>query len=80
MTLSSAITLGQSGPVSNSKEQIFRFRQSSSITGASPSVCLVSCPGHSLVEESYPFEEMQSVYSTAPADWAEKKWRVWYKQ
>ena len=31
--------------------------------------CLVSYPGHFL-RESYPSAEMQSVYSTAPADWA----------
>ena len=43
--------------------------QSSSITDASPSDCLVSCAGHSL-EESYPSAEMPSVYSAAPADWA----------
>ena len=31
--------------------------------------CLVSNPGYSL-GGSYPFAEVQSVYSTAPADWA----------
>ena len=46
---------------------ILRIAQSSSIAGAS-SDCLVLYPGHSL-EESYPSAEMQSVYSTAPADW-----------
>ena len=43
--------------------------QSSSITGTSPSDCLVFYPGHSL-GESYPSAEMQSVYSTAPGAWA----------
>ena len=44
---------------------------------ASPSDCLVSYPGHSL-ERFYPSAEMQSVYFTAPADWA--KWPVeWTK-
>ena len=38
--------------------------QSSSITGTSPSDCLVSYPGHSL-GESYPSAEVQLVYSTA---------------
>ena len=47
--------------------------QSSSITGASPSDCLVSYPGHVLllvVVESSLSAEMQLVYSTVPADWA----------
>ena len=49
--------------------------QSSSITGASPSDCLVSYPEHSL-KESYPSAEMQLVYSAAQADWARKS--CWY--
>ena len=41
------------------------------ITGASPSDCLVYYSGHSLVVGVfYPSAEVQSVYSTAPADWA----------
>ena len=32
--------------------------------------CLVSYPGHSLWGGSYPSAEKQSVYSTAPGDWA----------
>ena len=47
-TLSSAITLGQSGPGSDDSEGLFHIPQSSSITGTSPSDCLVSYPGHSL--------------------------------
>ena len=43
--------------------------QSSSITGPSLSDCLVSYPGHSLWR-SYPSAEVQSIYSTAPANWA----------
>ena len=39
-------------------------------TGATPSDCLVSYPEHSL-GELYLSAEMQSVYSTAPADWDE---------
>ena len=40
-----------------------------SITGASPSDCLVSYPGH-LLGESYSSAEMQSMNSAATADWA----------
>ena len=50
---------------------ILRIPQSSSITGTSPSDCLVSYPGHSSARGgSYLSAEVQSVYSTAPADWA----------
>ena len=45
------------------------FLQSSSITGASPSYRLVSYPGLSW-GGSYPSPEVQSVYSTTPADLA----------
>ncbi len=38
----------------------------------SPSDCLVSYLGHSL-GGSYPSAEVQSVYSTAPADWVIEK-------
>ena len=41
----------------------------SGIAKAKPSDCLVSYLGYSL-EESYLSAEIQSVYSTAPADWA----------
>ena len=46
--LSGAITLGQSGPGSNSNEGVLRIPQSSSTAGTSPSDCLVLYPGHSL--------------------------------
>ena len=69
MTLSGATTPGQSGPGSDVNEEVLRVLQSFSIPGASLSYCLVSYAGHSL-GESYPSAEMQSVYSTAPADWA----------
>ena len=46
------------------------FPQSSIITEALPLDCLMSYPGHSLVGSSYPSAEMESVYSTAPADCA----------
>ena len=68
-TLSGTTTPGQSGPVSDSNEEVLQIPQSPSITGASPSDCLVSYLAHSL-GESYPTTEMQSVYSTASADWA----------
>ena len=68
-TLSGATTLGQSGPGSDGNERVLRISQSYSITGTSPSDCLVSYPGRSL-GESYPSAEKQVVYSTAPADWA----------
>ena len=46
---------------------VLRIPQSSSITGALPSDCFVSYPGHSLGGESYSSAEMQSVYSTVPS-------------
>ena len=67
--LSGATTPGQSGPGSDGNERILHIPQSSCITGTSPSDCLVSYPGHSL-GESYPSVEVQSMYSTAPANWA----------
>ena len=67
--LSGATTPGQSGPGSNGNKGVLHIPQSSSITGTSPSNCLVSYPGHSMVG-SYPSAEKQLVYSTAPADWA----------
>ena len=69
--LSDATTPGQSGPGSNSNEGVLHISQSSSITGTSPSDCLVSYPGHLLREVgSYLSAEEQSVYSAVPADWA----------
>ena len=63
-TQSSATTSGQGKPESNGNKGVLCIPQSSSITGVSPSDYLVSYTGHSL-EESYPFAEMQSLYSTA---------------
>ena len=40
---------GQGGPGRNGNEGVLRIPQSSSITGTSPSDCLVSYPEHSLV-------------------------------
>ena len=46
--LSGATTPGQSGPGSNVNKGVLYILQSSSITGTSPSDCLVSYLGHSL--------------------------------
>ena len=63
-TLSGATTPGQSGSGSDGNEGVL------CIPGMSPSDCLVSYPDHSWVRGSYPSAVMQSVYSTASADWA----------
>ena len=60
MTLSGVTTSGQSGPGSDGNEEVLRIPQSPSITGTSPSDCLVSHTGHKEVVG----------YPTAPADWA----------
>ena len=70
-TLSDATTPGQCRPGNIGNEGVLHIPQSSSITGTSPSDCLVS-----YIQDthcgcgSYPSAEKQSVYSTAPADWA----------
>ena len=69
MDLSIAIIQGQSGPGSDGNKGLLRILQSSSITGGSPSDCLVSYPGNSS-GESDPSAEMQSVHSAAPVDLA----------
>ena len=53
---------------------MLRIPQRSSVSGTSPSDCLVSYPRHSL-GGSYPSAEMQSGYSTAPASWARERER-----
>ena len=68
--LSGATTPGKSEHGDDGNEDVLCIPLSSSITGTSSSDCLVSYPGHSLGEGSYPFAEKQSVYSTALADWA----------
>ena len=65
-TLSSATTL--SGPGSNGSEILLRITQSSNITVALPSDCLVSYPGHSLGGVLTPLLRCQLVCSTASAD------------
>ena len=67
--LSGATILSQSRPGNKGNEEVLCIPDSSSISRTSPSNCLVSYPGH-LLEVSYPSVEVQSVYSTAPADWA----------
>ena len=71
-TQSSATTPGQSRHGGDGNEGVLYIPQSSKITEASPSDSFVSYPGR-LQEESYPFAEIQSVYSTVPADWTEVK-------
>ena len=74
-TLSGATTPGQGGPGSDGNEGIMRIPQNSSTAGTSPSDCLGSYLGHPLEGGgSYASAEKQSVYSTAPADWASKLW------
>ena len=64
------LPLQKSGPGSDGNREVLSILQSSSIATTSPSDCLVSYPGHSLGEGSYPSAEKQSVYSIAPVDWA----------
>ena len=69
MALSGATTPGHSGPGSDSNEEVLFILQSSNTTGTSPSDCLMSYPGHAL-GVSYPSAKVQSLFSTAQADWA----------
>ena len=66
--LSDATTLVQSGPGSNGNEGVLCIPQSSK-TGDSLSDGSMSYAAHSM-NESYPSAAMQSLYYTAPADWA----------
>ena len=59
----------QSWPGNKDDNGVRDILQSSSITRASPSDCVMSYVRHWL-EESYTFVEMQYVYSAAPAVWA----------
>ena len=68
-TMSGATTPSQRGPGSNGNEGVLYIPQISKAE-ASLSDVLMSYPGHSWREGSYPSAEMQSVYSTAPANWA----------
>ena len=62
-TLSGATTQSHRGPESDGNKRALHIPQSSSITGVSPSDCLVSYPGHSLDVRGS--AEVQLVYSTA---------------
>ena len=66
-TLSGATTPGLIGPGSYGNDGVFGILQSTSITGASPSDCLISFSGHSL-GESYLSAEILLAFSTASAD------------
>ena len=68
-TLLGATTPDQNVPGSDDNKGVLRILQSPRITGASLSDCLESYRGHSL-RGSYHSAEKQSVYFTAPADWA----------
>ena len=68
-TLSGATSPGKSRPGSDGNEGVHCIPQSSSITGILSSDCLVPYPRHSL-GELHTSAEMQSVYSTGPANWA----------
>ena len=69
--LSGVTTPDLSEPGSDGKEELLHILQSSRIADASSSDCLMSYPRQSL-EESYPSAEIQSMYTTAPADWDRK--------
>ena len=74
--LSGVTTQSQNGPGSDGNKGVFNIPQILSITGTSPSGCLVSYPGH-LLGESYPSAEIQSVYSTTrPAG----QFELWFIQ
>ena len=73
-TLSGATTPGQNGHGTMAMKEVLHITQRFSITGISLSDCLVSYSGHSFGKGFYPSAEVQSVYSTAPADWATYGW------
>ena len=71
--LTGTTTPGQSGPGSDGNEGVLRIPQRSSITGSSPSDRL-SYPGLTFGGGGLtPSAEVQSVYSTAPTDWAKER-------
>ena len=59
LTLSDATTPGKSGPGNDRNDRIICIPQNSNISEASPTYSLMSYPGHSLLEGSYPSAEMQ---------------------
>ena len=68
-TLSGATTLSQSGPGSNGYEKEFHFPQTFE-TGASPSDGLCQIQDTIWGRDLTPLQRLQSVYSTAPVEWA----------
>ena len=68
--LSGDTTPSRSGPGSYGNEVVLYILQISK-AGTSPSDGLMSYPGYLLVG-FYPSADLQSVYSTAPANWAIK--------
>ena len=69
-TLIGATILSHSGLRTDGNERVLRILQNSSITGTSPSDCLVWYFGHSLSWGSYPSREIQSVYYADKSYWA----------
>ena len=69
LPISGATTPSQSRPLNDVNEEVLRIPQRFSMTGGSPSNCLLSYLGHSFAG-SYLIAEMQSVDSTATATWA----------
>ena len=69
MTLSGATTPGRRGPGSNGNEGLVQIPQISK-AGASPPDGWMSYVRTLFGEWYYLSVEMQSMYSTAPADWA----------
>ena len=65
-TLSGANTLGQIEPGSDGNEEVVSILQSSSITEASSSDCLVSYPRYSL-RETYPYVEIAGGVVCSPS-------------
>ena len=78
MALSGATMPSQSGPGSNGNEGVLHIPQNPSITGTSPSDCIVSYSGHSLGWGSCPSAAVQLVYSTAAANWATQLYSLKY--
>ena len=77
--LSGATIPGQSESVRDGNEEVFHIPQSTSITGASPSDCLVWYPGH-LLWSGLIHPPRDSQYVLQPlADWAQIIWIYTYK-
>ena len=73
-TLSDTNTQSQRGPESDGNEAVLRIPQRSRITEGSQSDCLMAYQDTCWCR-AYLSPEKQSVYSTAPVDWARRKRR-----